>query len=743
MGVTDLWPTLSPGFGDRQSLPVFVSRFISQHGRPPRLAIDTYIYLFLNSNGVNDALVPEDAMVIRNFMAKLLSLTSLNVSYVVVFDGKLKPNKLRNGALAEDYDYDGELRSLRMHGNQDYASGEPLTEKLIALLTEYRIEYVRAPAEAEAECAVLQRCGVVDYVVTNDVDAFIFGATKVLRNFNRYKEDIFFSPTKAAQDRTYMVTPVHMNDITRTTGLDRKRLVFVATLMGGDYSSGTHRMGLQNAVKLALCGTPFAAFFHRSPTKAERKAKARAVSQEPPDFSQQLVDCFVDEGKTTLFDIWSNMRSRQDRQQRLVKFIDELTKSILEYPRDIFGRQLNLPYGVLIEETYILLYLFPLVSLRLFRFAPRTLSNYKDSHTADLTPTEESLVFEPDRSSWLEVVPRFNLLESEATLGSLCVTFTFKQRKVDIMRVSYETKHTDELPASQLSFIPVPFHHNLRNLLPRVIERSRKNTLIRSSLTIMRAKEADDEEFCMVRYLPQSLWRALFDEVLESEIDSQPSSQKERPETVWVPRNVLEMANPALLNEFDEDCKKYTTQLPEKKVQLTTLDTLGMKILSPTVSPRRRRKRGVSNSNQTSVTAFFKRSPSPTAAEDPFVDTTQSQSQPFKLHSATNNYSRMQLDLNSVPSLRAGKHQTLSPYSSPPKRVRRRAQALEISPDSSPVKAERFLTLKDTAVPSSSIRSVDDIIYVSSQSDCESDSSSLPTKRNRRYRQIIETSQES
>ena len=105
MGIADLWSILNPGFENRQTLPVFVSRFISQNGRPPRFAIDAYMFLFLAGTDVTDDVeVDADIVSIRNFMAKLLYLTSLNVSYVVVFDGKFKPNKLRNGALAEDND---------------------------------------------------------------------------------------------------------------------------------------------------------------------------------------------------------------------------------------------------------------------------------------------------------------------------------------------------------------------------------------------------------------------------------------------------------------------------------------------------------------------------------------------------------------------------------------------------------------------------------------------------------------
>lgn len=44
--------------------------------------------------------------------------------------------------------------------------------------------WVTAAGEAEAMCAFLDSQGVVDGCITNDGDAFIYGARTVYRNFN-------------------------------------------------------------------------------------------------------------------------------------------------------------------------------------------------------------------------------------------------------------------------------------------------------------------------------------------------------------------------------------------------------------------------------------------------------------------------------------------------------------------------------------------------------------------------------
>ena len=41
--------------------------------------------------------------------------------------------------------------------------------------------FLKAPGEAEAELAFLNRIGVIDAIISDDVDNFLFGATMVIR----------------------------------------------------------------------------------------------------------------------------------------------------------------------------------------------------------------------------------------------------------------------------------------------------------------------------------------------------------------------------------------------------------------------------------------------------------------------------------------------------------------------------------------------------------------------------------
>lgn len=63
---------------------------------------------------------------------------------------------------------------------------ESVTPEMIAeaqeLLRMFGIPYLVAPMEAEAQCAQLEKSRLVDAVVTDDGDAFLFGARVVYKN---------------------------------------------------------------------------------------------------------------------------------------------------------------------------------------------------------------------------------------------------------------------------------------------------------------------------------------------------------------------------------------------------------------------------------------------------------------------------------------------------------------------------------------------------------------------------------
>jgi 5'-3' exonuclease len=104
------------------------------------------------------------------------------------------------------------------------------------------IPYIIAPTEAEAQCAWLDDNNLVDGVVTDDNDAFLFGARRVYRHIfeeNKYVEEY----------RT--------DDIEREIGLSRNSLISLALLLGSDYTPGIGGVGIVNAVEIVSTFSSF------------------------------------------------------------------------------------------------------------------------------------------------------------------------------------------------------------------------------------------------------------------------------------------------------------------------------------------------------------------------------------------------------------------------------------------------------------------------------------------------------
>ncbi|KAJ0982653.1 hypothetical protein J5N97_010908 [Dioscorea zingiberensis] len=103
------------------------------------------------------------------------------------------------------------------------------------LLQMFGLPYIIAPMEAEAQCAYMEMTKQVDGVVTDDSDAFLFGACNVYKN-------IF-------DDRKYVET-YFMKDIESELGLTREKLIRMALLLGSDYTEGVSGIGIVNAIEV-------------------------------------------------------------------------------------------------------------------------------------------------------------------------------------------------------------------------------------------------------------------------------------------------------------------------------------------------------------------------------------------------------------------------------------------------------------------------------------------------------------
>lgn len=151
-----------------------------------------------------------------------------------------KEGRYRRKAMNEPFDplsYDG--HGLLEESNKFERDADTITDEMrleaIQLLQLFGIPYVEAPAEAEAQCAALEELGLVDGVVTEDSDVFIFGAKTVYKNI--------FDEMKYVE--VYLAA-----DAEREMALGRNHLIAMAMLLGGDYTEGVKGVGIVNAMEI-------------------------------------------------------------------------------------------------------------------------------------------------------------------------------------------------------------------------------------------------------------------------------------------------------------------------------------------------------------------------------------------------------------------------------------------------------------------------------------------------------------
>ena len=119
------------------------------------------------------------------------------------------------------YTLEEQYQSYVNMNNLDSESLQDKFNSLKHLLQILGIPYVDSPSEAEAQCAFLESKGLVDGIITEDSDVFLFGGRKVYRGVFRKKMESY-----------------EMVRVEKELGLGREKLVLLAMFLGSDYTIG-------------------------------------------------------------------------------------------------------------------------------------------------------------------------------------------------------------------------------------------------------------------------------------------------------------------------------------------------------------------------------------------------------------------------------------------------------------------------------------------------------------------------
>ncbi|KAG0167322.1 hypothetical protein DFQ28_005181 [Apophysomyces sp. BC1034] len=207
MGVQHLWDVIGTSEKRFSLEEIANDRFHRKTNRGLRMAIDVAVWTFQVRSGQGGS-HPD----LRTMFYRCCRLYELGIRPVFVFDGPNRPEFKRDKIVQA-----GLVSQLQL--------------ELMAMFKHFNFGTWQAHGEAEAECAVLQRLDYVDIVLTADVDVFLFGAKRVIRQWPSHQNELL-----ACYDHTWL---------TECTGLDRSDLIMMALLRGSDYNTrGVRGIGI-------------------------------------------------------------------------------------------------------------------------------------------------------------------------------------------------------------------------------------------------------------------------------------------------------------------------------------------------------------------------------------------------------------------------------------------------------------------------------------------------------------------
>ncbi|TCD69961.1 hypothetical protein EIP91_005550 [Steccherinum ochraceum] len=238
MGIQGLWDLIRPAGKSRSLTNIAVVDGFEDNKsgkRGFRLGIDASIW-YQHAQGSQGGVNPEE----RLLFFRLCGLAKQPILPLFVFDGRERPRVKRGSKLGK-------------------TGSHKLNKKMKEMLDCFGMEWREARGEAEAELAFLNKEGYIDAILTDDVDAFAFGAKMVINNSGAKLSGNRSNPALNADgkesDEHNMVYDARTLREHPNIGLTRGGIILFALLSGGDYDGGGAKgFGPNTAQALARAG---------------------------------------------------------------------------------------------------------------------------------------------------------------------------------------------------------------------------------------------------------------------------------------------------------------------------------------------------------------------------------------------------------------------------------------------------------------------------------------------------------
>ncbi|MBI2654612.1 flap endonuclease-1 [Candidatus Woesearchaeota archaeon] len=223
-----------------------------------------WLYQFLSSIRQRDGtlLMDSKGKVTSHLMGLFTRVSNLiqqNVKLAFVFDGeppelkyltleKRKEIKLEAERKFEKAKEKDDLELMKKYAARTSRLTDEMIEEAKHLIEAFGLPVIEAPSEAEAQASLIVKNNDAFALATNDADALLFEAPRIVRNLN-------MAGKKKRKDKlsyeTISPDLIELKENLKHLGINQEQLIALAMLIGTDYNNGGIKgIGPKTALKL-------------------------------------------------------------------------------------------------------------------------------------------------------------------------------------------------------------------------------------------------------------------------------------------------------------------------------------------------------------------------------------------------------------------------------------------------------------------------------------------------------------
>lgn len=269
---------------------------------------------------------------LSGILYRMINLFEAGAKVVFVFDGE--PPRFKRETLDQRAETRSRAEEMWERAREEGLPGfkyaqaaSRLGDEMVAdskrLLEAMGIPAVQAPSEGEAQAAFMAIRGDVDLVGSQDYDALLFGAPRVVRNM------AITGKRKLPGKNVYVdVMPevITLDKELSRLGIERRQLVEIGIMCGTDYNEGLKRVGPKTALKLIKEHGDLERVLEDRGETIESAAEIRELFLKPPITEDYKIETKRPDPEKILAFLCDERDFSQERVEKAVKRLMEAVK---------------------------------------------------------------------------------------------------------------------------------------------------------------------------------------------------------------------------------------------------------------------------------------------------------------------------------------------------------------------------------------------------------------------------------